>query len=68
LNQRRIAAYLSELKSSRKAPGIAEILIPGERGQAIRTGISLPASIWNNTLKIAGELGVEPPQLAQAGK
>jgi LDH2 family malate/lactate/ureidoglycolate dehydrogenase len=68
-NERRIAAYLSELKSSRKAPGVAEILIPGERGQrakkqAIRTGINLPASIWNNTLKIAGELGVKPPQLA----
>jgi hypothetical protein len=32
------------------------------------TGVSLPASIWKNTLKIAGELGVAPPQLAQAGK
>jgi LDH2 family malate/lactate/ureidoglycolate dehydrogenase len=68
-NERRIAAYLSELKSSRKAPGVAEILIPGERGhrarqQAIRTGVTLPASIWTNTLKIAGELGVAPPQLA----
>jgi len=68
LNERRIAAYLSELKSSRKAPGVTEILIPGERGhrakkQAIRIGVTLPASIWNNTLKIAGELGVAPPQL-----
>jgi LDH2 family malate/lactate/ureidoglycolate dehydrogenase len=68
LNERRIAAYLSELKSSRKAPGVAEIRIPGERGhwakkQAIRNGVRLPASIWNNTLKIAGELGVDPPRL-----
>ena len=67
-NERRIAAYLSELKSSRKAPGVAEIYIPGERGhrakrQAIRNGVSLPASIWKNTLKIAGELGVDPPRL-----
>lgn len=69
-NERRIAAYLSELKSSRKAPGVAEILIPGERGhrakkQAIRTGVTLPAAIWTNTLKIAAELGVAPPE---AGK
>jgi LDH2 family malate/lactate/ureidoglycolate dehydrogenase len=66
-NERRIAVYLSELKSSRKAPGVTEIRMPGERGhrtkqQALRTGITLPASIWRNTLKIAGELGVEPPQ------
>jgi LDH2 family malate/lactate/ureidoglycolate dehydrogenase len=66
--ERRTAAYLSELKSSRKAPGVTEIRIPGERGhrekkKAIRNGVALSTSIWNNTLKIAGELGVEPPRL-----
>jgi LDH2 family malate/lactate/ureidoglycolate dehydrogenase len=65
---RRIAAYLAELKSSRKAPGISEILIPGERGhrlkqETMRNGVTLLASIWSNTLKIAGELGVDPPQV-----
>jgi LDH2 family malate/lactate/ureidoglycolate dehydrogenase len=47
---------------------VAEIHMPGERGhrakkQAMRNGLTLPASIWNNTLKIAGELGVDPPRL-----
>ena len=64
--EKRTAAYLSEIKSSRKAPGVAEIRIPGERGhqlkkEAIRTGVSLLAPIWNNTLQIAKDLGVEPP-------
>ena len=68
LSERRIAAYLSELKSSRKAPGVAEIRMPGERGhrlkkEAMRNGVVLLASIWSNTLKIASELGVEPPRL-----
>jgi LDH2 family malate/lactate/ureidoglycolate dehydrogenase len=69
LSEQRIAAYLSELKSSRKAPGVAEIRIPGERGQRLkkesaRKGVTLLASIWRNTLKIASELGVEPPHLS----
>jgi LDH2 family malate/lactate/ureidoglycolate dehydrogenase len=69
LSKRRIADFLPELKSSRKAPGVSEIRIPGERGhrlkkEATRNGITLLASIWNNTLKIAGELGVEPPRLS----
>ena len=58
------------LKSSRKAPGVAEIRMPGERGhrlkrEAERNGITLLASIWSNTLKIATDLGVEPPRLLE---
>jgi len=69
LSERRIAAYLPELKASRKAPGVAEIRIAGERGhrlkkEAMRNGIKLLTSIWDNTLKIARELGVEPPRVS----
>ena len=38
--------------------------VTGQKGRRYSPGIGLPASIWNNTLKIAGELGVEPPELA----
>lgn len=68
LNAERTAAYVNLLKSSRKAPGVAEIRMPGERGQRLKreaqqNGITLLASIWSNTLKIAADLGVEPPRL-----
>jgi LDH2 family malate/lactate/ureidoglycolate dehydrogenase len=69
VSAQRIAAYLPELKASRKAPGVSEIRIPGERGhrlkkEAMRNGVTLLTSIWNNTLKIAAELGVEAPRLS----
>jgi LDH2 family malate/lactate/ureidoglycolate dehydrogenase len=68
LCKQRIGSYLSELKSSRKAPGVSEIRMPGERGhrlkkEALRNGVTLLASIWSNTLKIAADLGVDPPHL-----
>lgn len=68
LNEERTAAYIRELKSSRKAKGVTEIRIPGERGsrlkrQALQNGITLLDSIWANTLKIAADLGVEAPKL-----
>jgi LDH2 family malate/lactate/ureidoglycolate dehydrogenase len=62
------ARHVSELKMSRKAAGVSEIVMPGERGhdkkaQYARDGIPLDAAIWENTLKIATDLGVEPPRL-----
>lgn len=69
LSEERVARYVAELKSSRKAPGVAEIRMPGERGhalkrEALRSGVTLLASIWANTLNIAADLGVEPPRLS----
>ena len=69
MNAERTSAYLNLLKSSRKAPGVDEIRIPGERGhrmkrEAQRNGITLLTSIWSNTLKIAADLKVEPPRLS----
>jgi len=64
--RKRVAAYLTEIKASRRAAGVSEIMIPGERGQrekaeALKGGVSLLRSIWSNTLKIADDLGVKPP-------
>jgi LDH2 family malate/lactate/ureidoglycolate dehydrogenase len=64
----RTARYAAELKTSRKAAGVSEIVMPGERGrkkkaQYAKDGIPLDAAIWQNTLRIASELGVAAPQL-----
>lgn len=64
----RTASYAAELKKSRKARNTAEIFMPGERGHAkkerySREGIPLLKSVWENTKKIAQELGVEPPKI-----
>ncbi len=66
----RTAAYASLLKSSRKAKGVSEIRMPGERGhqlkrKALENGVTLLASIWTNTVKIAADLGVQPPKLSR---
>ena len=63
---RRTADFLKEITASRKAPGIGEIHIPGERGhraaeQGAQKGVRLARSIWDNTLRIAKELNVAPP-------
>ena len=64
----RTARYAAELKASRKAPGVEEIVMPGERGQQnkgrfLKEGIPLDRAIWENTLRIAADLGVAAPQL-----
>lgn len=60
--------YARELKRSRRAKPTDEIVMPGERGHArrkkyLKDGIPLLVSIWENTLSIARDLGVEPPKL-----
>jgi ureidoglycolate dehydrogenase (NAD+) len=64
----RTAAYAAELKQSRKAQPSDEIVMPGERGHRkkniyAREGIPLPVSVWENTKKIARDLGVRVPDL-----
>jgi LDH2 family malate/lactate/ureidoglycolate dehydrogenase len=65
-NAERTAAFLQEIKAGRKAPGVSQILIPGERSRrnrehALRHGVPILRSVWNNTVKLAQELGVAPP-------
>jgi LDH2 family malate/lactate/ureidoglycolate dehydrogenase len=64
----RTADYAAELKASRKASPSDEIVMPGERGHKKKaayshSGIPLPAGVWENTKKIAQDLGVEAPAL-----
>jgi len=64
----RTLAYTQELKASRKAKKDDTIVMPGERGHVRKRhyaeqGIPMLRSVWDNTAKIALELGVEPPIL-----
>ena len=63
-----VSAYISEIKGSRKAPGVTDILVPGERGFAERER-SLQAGvvpiyevIWTQTADVAEELGLQMPE------
>jgi len=64
----RISRYAAELKRSRKAPGVDEIYLPGERGQRNRQrfereGIPLDRAIWEHTVQIGREVGIETPSI-----
>jgi LDH2 family malate/lactate/ureidoglycolate dehydrogenase len=60
------SAYLQEVKDSKKAPGVDEIRIPGERAfqareQSLRDGITMYEAVWQKMKKVAADLGVEMP-------
>ena len=62
----KVGAYGREIKGSRKAPGVEEIRIPGERGAAERArslgeGIRMYDEVWARAVAVAEELGVEVP-------
>jgi L-2-hydroxycarboxylate dehydrogenase (NAD+) len=70
LNAERTATFLGEIKAGRKAAGVSEILVPGERNRrhrenALRHGVPILRSVWDNTLKLAADLGVAPPGPAE---
>lgn len=55
--------FVTELKTSRKAPGVQEILVPGEpefrtREKRLRDGIPIADEVWAEIKEIAEELGV----------
>jgi len=55
------------VKSAKPAEGYREILIPGEpeereRAEREEKGIPVDDETWKLLLRVAGELGVEPPQ------
>jgi L-2-hydroxycarboxylate dehydrogenase (NAD+) len=59
----RVQKFVAQLKSSRKAPGIEEILVPGEpefrtREKRLREGIPIADEVWAEIEQIAKELGV----------
>jgi ureidoglycolate dehydrogenase (NAD+) len=54
------------IASLARADGVDRIMLPGERGDAIRaereiTGIPIPKGTWQRIAKAAQALGVEPP-------
>jgi LDH2 family malate/lactate/ureidoglycolate dehydrogenase len=65
-----VGAHLRELTGSRKAPGVSEIRIPGERGaveaaRRRRYGVPIYEVVWTRTARLAAELGVAMPVLAE---
>jgi LDH2 family malate/lactate/ureidoglycolate dehydrogenase len=62
-----VSAYIAEVKGSRRAPGVDEILVPGERSFAARRRAlaagTLPIDIeaWQAAERVAAKLGVEMP-------
>ena len=67
-NLKKTRRYLDEIKASRKAKGVDEILIPGERSfrtrrKSMQRGIEILEASWRNTLQLASELGVKAPDV-----
>ncbi len=63
----RVKEYVEEIKSSKKAPGVAEIMIPGEperkaREKRLREGITIADEVWAEIKQIAKELSVVLPR------
>jgi L-2-hydroxycarboxylate dehydrogenase (NAD+) len=62
----RTRRYVDEIKASRKAVGIEEILMPGERSmhqraKSLSNGIEMLSDVWTHTIEIAQSLGLQPP-------
>lgn len=65
---KRTRRFLDEIKASRKAPGVDEVLIPGERSfrtrrRSLAKGVELLESSWRNTVALAEDVGVKAPQV-----
>lgn len=59
-------ALAEAVKQQPRADGFDEILVPGERGDAVLTerrhnGVPVPRNQWNALVEVADSLGVEPP-------
>jgi L-2-hydroxycarboxylate dehydrogenase (NAD+) len=60
------SAYLNDIRRSRKAAGVSEIRIPGDRAfaareRSLREGVTIYEVVWQNIAKLAAELGVPLP-------
>ncbi|MDA4113213.1 MAG: Ldh family oxidoreductase [Thaumarchaeota archaeon] len=63
----RMDEVITKVKTSRKAPGISEIMIPGEpefvmEDARLREGIFIEDSTWRKISDIARSLGIAPPE------
>ena len=64
--RRAASVHLEEIKSSRKAPDVDEIFVPGEigfakRGRRLREGVPIYEAVWAEIAEIAKELNVPLP-------
>ena len=62
-----VSVHLGEIKNSRKAPGVSEIRIPGERTfarreKSQREGIELLEITWQRASELAADLNVDMPK------
>jgi len=67
-----VQKFVAQLKASRKAPGVEEILVPGEpefrtREKRLREGIPIADEVWAEIEQIAKELGVNITGLTSTG-
>ncbi len=68
--KKRVQGFVAQLKSSRRAPGVKEILLPGEpefqtREKRLREGIPIADEVWSELEQIAKELGVVLKELRE---
>lgn len=66
-----VGGYIDRIKRSKKAPGVREILIPGERSararkEYLRDGVPVLKATWKIIVDIAGDLGVAMPKATAA--
>lgn len=64
----RVDAFLSEVRGSKPAPGVAEVRVPGdrafaERGRSLRDGAPVLKATWDIISALADELGVRLPEV-----
>jgi LDH2 family malate/lactate/ureidoglycolate dehydrogenase len=64
--RRAVSASIEEVKGSRKAPGVCEIHVPGERAfaareRSLREGVPIYDAVWKKTAGLAASLGVQMP-------
>jgi LDH2 family malate/lactate/ureidoglycolate dehydrogenase len=64
------SAFLDEIRSSRRAPGVAEIRIPGSRSfqtreRSMRDGVRIYDAVWEKFALLANSLGVQVPQVRE---
>ncbi|MEM3027606.1 MAG: Ldh family oxidoreductase [Candidatus Bathyarchaeia archaeon] len=69
----RVDRFIETVKSSRKAKGFEEILMPGERAQRLREerlkkGITLEEAVWKGILAKASELQIDLSDSGMANK
>ncbi|HDI12975.1 MAG: sulfolactate dehydrogenase [Hadesarchaea archaeon] len=60
----KVREYVMQIKSSKRAPGVTEIMVPGEpeqktREKRIREGIPIVDEVWKELEQLAKEIGVD---------